>query len=59
MQKECPLCGENMHLETREQIERVPGTPQEVRTTAREWVCGECDYFEEVEDYVRTDNTES
>ena len=49
MQKECPLCGERMMLETRETIARVPGTAQEVRTVLREWVCRECDYFEDAE----------
>ena len=49
MQKECPLCGEIMRLETRESVSRVPGSPQEVKTITREWVCHECDYFEEAE----------
>lgn len=49
MQKECPLCGEIMRLETRESVSRVPGSPQEVKTITREWVCRECDYFEEAE----------
>jgi C4-type Zn-finger protein len=50
MQKECPLCGDHMQLHTRETVSRVPGTAQEVRTVVREWVCRECDYFEEVEE---------
>ena len=50
MQKECPMCGESMHLETREQVSRVPGTPQETRRASTEWVCRECDYFEEAEE---------
>lgn len=49
MHKECPLCGERMQLEVRETITRVPGSSQEVRTVIREWVCRECDYFEEAE----------
>ena len=49
MQKECPLCGATMRLETRETTSRVPGTAQEVRTVVREWVCRDCDYFEEAE----------
>ena len=36
MQKECPLCGEHMILQTRELVSRVPGSPQEVRTIVRE-----------------------
>jgi len=50
MQKECPLCGERMRLEKRETISRVPGSSQEVRIAYWEWVCRECDYFEEAED---------
>jgi hypothetical protein len=50
MRKECPLCGEFMRLEIREAISHIPGTPQEVRTQLREWVCPECDYFEEAEE---------
>ena len=50
MIKECPMCGERMRLETRETVTRVPGTSQETRTVAREWVCRECDYFEDAEE---------
>jgi hypothetical protein len=50
MQKECPLCGDVMTLHIRETIERVPGTPQEVRRENREWLCRDCDYFEDVEE---------
>ena len=49
MPKECPMCGEFMRLVTRETVSRVPGTSQEVKTPVREWVCPECDYFEEAE----------
>ena len=47
--KECPMCGEFMRLVTRETVSRVPGTAQEVKTPVREWICPECDYFEEDE----------
>jgi C4-type Zn-finger protein len=46
--KECPLCGETMRLHEREVQDRVPGQGTTVRM-AREWVCPECDYFEEAE----------
>jgi C4-type Zn-finger protein len=49
MQKDCPMCGESMTLETREIVTRVPGSSQEVRTVVQEWICRECDYFEEVD----------
>ena len=42
--------GERMTLETRETVSRVPGSSQEVRAVVREWVCRECDYFEETDD---------
>jgi C4-type Zn-finger protein len=48
--KECPMCGETMRLHVREITERVPGTPQVTTTSVREWICPECDYFEDVED---------
>jgi C4-type Zn-finger protein len=50
MHKECPLCGDRMQLEMRETITRVPGSSQEIRAVVREWVCRECDYFEEAEE---------
>ena len=48
--KECPMCGEAMRLRDREVIDRVPGTAQTKATKFREWVCPECDYFEESEE---------
>ena len=50
MERECPMCGDQMRLVTRESVTRVPGSNQEIRTVTKEWVCRECDYFEEVED---------
>jgi uncharacterized protein with PIN domain len=50
MERECPQCGERMRFVTRETVTRVPGTSQEVRRTTHEWVCRECDYFEEVDE---------
>ena len=43
------MCGEFMRLVTRETVSQVPGTAQQVKTDTREWVCPECDYFEEAE----------
>jgi len=48
--KECPLCGEMMKLRQREVIDRVPGSTQTRTSKYREWVCPECDYFEEAEE---------
>ena len=47
--KECPLCGETMRLNVREIQERVPGVSTPATRVAREWICPECDYFEEAE----------
>jgi rubredoxin len=46
--KECPLCGETMRRSVREVRDGVPGGHASVRI-AREWICPECDYFEEAE----------
>lgn len=48
--KECPLCGEHMRLKEYEQADVIPGTAETKRRTVREWVCPECDYFEEFEE---------
>ena len=48
--KDCPMCGEAMKLREREVIDRVPGTSQTRRSKFTEWVCPECDYFEEAEE---------
>ncbi len=47
MRRECPMCGEFMRLVTRESVQQVPGSSQQIRSEQREWVCTECDYFEE------------
>jgi transposase len=47
--KECPLCGETMHLKETDQSVQVPGNPRPTAHQVREWVCPECDYFEEAE----------
>ena len=47
--KECPLCGETMRLHVREARDVMPGHGQSVARTIREWICAECDYFEEAE----------
>ena len=47
--KECPLCGEILRFRTREMTEHIPGTGQTSTRNVREWVCAECDYWEEAE----------
>ena len=50
MTKECPMCGEPMSRKDREQVVQIPGTHESVRRKVSEWICRECDYFEEVEE---------
>ena len=45
----CPMCGETMRLSVREIQYRIPGVSQTAVRTTREWICPECDYFEEAE----------
>jgi hypothetical protein len=47
--RECPLCGEMMRKVERTVVDRIFGQAQERTTKHYEWVCPECDYFEEVE----------
>ena len=48
--KECPLCGEDMRLTSREIRSPVAGPAGQVSVQQlREWVCPECDYYEEIE----------
>jgi len=41
---ECPLCGESMRLSVRD-VQEKDGAMRQVR----EWICPECDYFEEAD----------
>ncbi len=43
------MCGERMELSVREVQDRVPGRAEPRPRQVREWVCAECDYFEEAE----------
>jgi molybdopterin biosynthesis enzyme MoaB len=47
--KECPLCGGTMRLREQQAVVRIPGNPSATTRTTREWVCPDCDYFEEAE----------
>ena len=38
-----------MRLSAREIKDRVPGVNQTAVRVTREWICPECDYFEEAE----------
>jgi len=51
--KECPLCGEKMRRKDMELIDYIPGTSEPKRRRVSEWVCPECENFEEIEDEGR------
>jgi hypothetical protein len=48
--KDCPMCGEGMRMREQQITARVPGTSETQTSRQREWICPECDYFEEAED---------
>ena len=45
--RECPLCTTNMRLVPRQITTRLPGTSKAKTSAVNEWVCPDCDYFEE------------
>ena len=47
--RECPLCGESMRVVERQTTDHVPGSSQVTVRRTWEWVCPECDYFEDAE----------
>jgi len=47
--RECPLCAGTMRIKTRETVVLVPGNPRGTTRKFTEWVCPDCDYFEEAD----------
>jgi YgiT-type zinc finger domain-containing protein len=47
---ECPLCGAMMELKVTETVVHVPGESRTSTRRLREWVCPDCDHFEEAEE---------
>jgi len=45
--KECPLCGGTMKLKESTVTSYTPGNPKPTARKVREWVCPDCDNFEE------------
>jgi hypothetical protein len=48
--QECPLCGGTMKIKQNTIVTRVPGNPNATTRITMEWVCPDCDYFEEAEE---------
>jgi ssDNA-binding Zn-finger/Zn-ribbon topoisomerase 1 len=49
-QRECPLCGSTMRIKETQTVTYIPGNPTPVTRPHREWVCPDCDNFEEAEE---------
>jgi hypothetical protein len=43
------MCGGTMRLRQSEVVVQVPGNPKATPRPSAEWVCPDCDYFEEAE----------
>ncbi len=41
------MCGEAMRKQERETVLRIPGTTEVKKQIINEWICTECDHFEE------------
>ena len=48
--KPCPLCGGTMRLKEVESKVWVPGNASATARNVREWICPDCDYYEEADD---------
>jgi hypothetical protein len=48
--RECPLCGGTMVIKQSQAVIRVPGNPQATTKSSVEWICPDCDYFEEADE---------
>jgi hypothetical protein len=44
------MCGTLMRLKSTQTVVHVPGNPKPTTRASSEWVCPECDYFEEAEE---------
>ncbi len=49
------MCGTMMRVQTREVVTKVPGTTKATSREEKEWLCPECEYFEEIETNVVKD----
>jgi len=44
------MCGTAMQLRRAEDVVQIPGHPKATTHPVTEWVCPECDYFEEADE---------
>ena len=52
--RECPYCGGTMRLRPFVRTDRIPGRPETISKPIFEWICPDCDYFEEIEQETET-----
>jgi hypothetical protein len=43
------MCGGSMRVKQTNTVIQIPGNPKPTKRPTREWVCPDCDYFEEAE----------
>jgi YgiT-type zinc finger domain-containing protein len=48
--RECPMCGGTMKLKQATSASRIPGYGEVASKKTEEWVCPDCDYFEEADE---------
>jgi rubredoxin len=48
--RDCPLCGGTMRLRRAKTAAHIPGQLKPTAQTVVEWICPDCDYFEEAEE---------
>lgn len=44
------MCGGAMHIKEGQAVTQVPGNPKPTISPTREWVCPECEYFEDADE---------
>ena len=49
------MCGDMMRLRQVESVVQIPGNQAVTRRILLEWVCPDCDYFEEAEKEVKAE----
>jgi acetone carboxylase gamma subunit len=49
-QRECPLCGTMMRLTITQSVTPIPGNRTPSVRPHREWICPDCDNFEEADE---------
>ena len=51
--RECPMCAGTMKIKETQTVTQIPGNPNPTTRVTQEWICGDCDYFEEAEEESR------